>query len=249
MEKFTDYHFSDFTLENYKYLLKLGSENYQFTTFNDFSTKDNYIILRHDVDYSVHRALKMAKIESSLGIKSTYFFLLHSEFYNLFERSVADKVEEIISLGHDIGLHFDSHFYKIPSEEVLISKLTLEKDIIESFFSAKINSFCFHITNSYTINCNKEEYAGMINAFSYGFQNNIGYCSDSNGYWRFSRLEDVLTEQRYNKLQINTHPAWWQDEVMAPKKRILRSIYGRSERVIEAYNKILIKTGRDDIDE
>lgn len=247
MGKLTDYNFSDFTLENYKYLLKLGSENYQYTTFNDFKTKDNFIILRHDVDYSVHRALKMAKIESSLGIKATYFFLIHSEFYNLFERSVADKVEEIISLGHDIGLHFDSHYYKISSEELLTDKLIFEKGILENFFPVKINSFCFHITNSFTLNCKNEEYAGMINAFSGSFQTDIGYCSDSNGYWRFSRLEDLLIDHRYNKLQVNTHPAWWQDDIMPPMKRILRCIYGRSERVLENYNKILVETGRENI--
>ena len=52
----------------------------------------------------------LAKIENELGVKATYFLKLHSEFYNLFEKSIFEKVLKIIEFGHNIGLHFEHHY-------------------------------------------------------------------------------------------------------------------------------------------
>ncbi len=56
-----------------------------------YSSGKRYLILRHDVDFSVDRALELAKIENNYGISSTYFFLLHSDFYNIFEKDSFNK--------------------------------------------------------------------------------------------------------------------------------------------------------------
>ena len=47
-------------------------------------SKERQIIWRHDIDMSVHRAYSLAKLERGLGVKSTFFILPHSEFYNFF---------------------------------------------------------------------------------------------------------------------------------------------------------------------
>ena len=60
--KFKKYHFDDFTESHYNLLLKTANKNYKFKNFGTKS-KDPHIILRHDVDISVHRALALAKIE------------------------------------------------------------------------------------------------------------------------------------------------------------------------------------------
>ena len=60
---------------------------------------------RHDVDFSPHRSLKIAQIENELGISAYYFVLLRSSFYNLLEREISQIFQEIIKLGHIIGLH------------------------------------------------------------------------------------------------------------------------------------------------
>jgi hypothetical protein len=54
--------------------------------------------------------------------------------------------------------------------------------------------------------------------------------------------------QTYNHIQINLHPAWWQDEIMSPKQRIYNCIEGRSKRTILKYEEILAKTGRINVD-
>lgn len=248
LNNFEKYHFDDFTTSNYCKLLKQAKENFAFKNFTNFHNQENFIIWRHDVDFSMHRALKLAKIEATEGIKATYFILLHSEFYNLFEKEISDLLNKIIELGHDIGLHFDSHYYNITNEIELEDKLLLEKNVIESFFKVKINSFCFHINNEFTLKCINKEYAGLVNAFSGFFQREIAYCSDSNGYWRFKRLEDVLKDGNLKRLQVLTHPELWQDEIMSPKQRVNRCIDLRAEKTKKWYNDVLKSNGRENID-
>ena len=66
--KFKKYHFDDFTESHYNLLLKTANKNYKFENFGTKS-KDPHIILRHDVDISVHRALALAKIEKKKKVK------------------------------------------------------------------------------------------------------------------------------------------------------------------------------------
>ena len=73
----------------------------------------------------------MAKIENELGISTTYFFQVHSEFYNILERYSSDILLEIKTLGHHIGLHFDSHYYNIQSEDQLNQYITQDKEYFE----------------------------------------------------------------------------------------------------------------------
>lgn len=242
------YFFSDFTTENYRKLLKLAKANYTFTTYQEYSKINKPIIWRHDVDFSMHRALKLAQIEKEEGIVSTYFVLLHSEFYNLLEKEITILLNRIIELGHPIGLHFDASYYGVKNENELKEKLFLEKKFLEKMFSVKINSFCFHITSTFTSSCYKTKYAGMTNAFSKYFQKEFGYCSDSNGYWRFKRLEDVLTNATDQRLQVLTHPELWQDKIMSPKQRVYRCADIRAEKSKQWYNNVLEKGNRKNID-
>ena len=60
--RLSKYNFSDFTESHYNLLLKTAKKNYTFESFGTKSVK-SHIILRHDVDLSVHRALALAKLE------------------------------------------------------------------------------------------------------------------------------------------------------------------------------------------
>ena len=71
-----------------------------------------FLILRHDVDFSLDYALKLAKKEAKNEIKSTYFILLHGEYYNPFDKKNTKIIKEISNLGHEIGLHYDTDFFQ-----------------------------------------------------------------------------------------------------------------------------------------
>tara|TARA_B100000029_G_scaffold497370_1_gene564900 strand:- start:56 stop:829 length:774 start_codon:yes stop_codon:yes gene_type:complete len=66
------------------------------------SSREKYLILRHDVDRSPNKALMMAKIEKEYGIKSTYYFRTRSR---TFKKNIMSKIHR---MGHEIGYHYET---------------------------------------------------------------------------------------------------------------------------------------------
>ena len=202
------------------------------------------VLWRHDIDFSLGMAEKIARIESNEGVKSTYFILLHGEFYNLLEKESSEVLLRIIKLGHDIGLHFDTHYYKITNRSNLVEYLLFEKAILEKIFKVQIKSFAFHITDDLTRSFHERTYGSLINVYSKYLREICDYCSDSNGYWRFRRLEDVLVEAKAKYLHVLTHPAFWQEKIISPKQRLWNVIKERSNRTKNWYKHMTITYGR-----
>src|SRR2546428_703298 len=69
------------------------------------------LMLRHDVDFSLAYALKMAAAEQAMGVRSTYFILLYNDYYNPLAPGGRRLVEQVAAMGHEIGLHWDSSIY------------------------------------------------------------------------------------------------------------------------------------------
>ena len=65
-----------FNLINYKKLInKFKKLNYKFVDYKHFKSS-KCIILRHDIDFSIEYARKIAEIDKKLKIKSHFFFYM-----------------------------------------------------------------------------------------------------------------------------------------------------------------------------
>lgn len=135
------YHFADFTRENYRRLLRLARQTYAFRTYANFGQDECFVLWRHDVDYSVHAAQKMARIEAEEGVVTTYLLHLHNVYYNLLEREVTDCVRDILALGHEIGLHFDTDYHQIADDEQLATWLQREARVLEEFYPIHVKAY------------------------------------------------------------------------------------------------------------
>ena len=228
------YHFDDFTLENYRRLIRLAKEKgFQFILHKDkFVPERKDIIWRHDVEFEPDIALKMAQIEHEEGVAATYFFQLHSCYYNLFDDYFPGVFYQIKNLGHHLGLHFDSAYWRINDEKQLDKYITLDREFMEANLCVKIDTFSFHNTTPFTQSCLEYRYGGLINVYSSFFKEHYNYCGDSLGYWRFDRLEDVLKDLNVLHLQVLTHDANWSDKVLSPRKRFSIAMRNRAERLI-----------------
>jgi hypothetical protein len=242
------YHFADFTRSNYRRLLHLAREQYVFRTFTDYQPDERFVLWRHDVDLSMHAARKLAEIEAEEGIVTTYFLHPHSEFYNLLEKDVFDCVKAVAAFGHALGLHFDTHFYSLADESELERRIASERQFLEDLLGSRLVALSFHIASPFTQACRRHSYAGLVNANGEYLQSQVGYCSDSNGYWRFRRLEDVLRQADSPRLQVLTHPEMWQETVMPPTQRVSRCIEGRAQKTRAWYDGILRANQRENID-
>ena len=227
----------DFTYSNYRELLKMAKSGWKICDYRNIDWGEKFIVWRHDVDYSLNCSLKLAKVEQEVGVKATYFINPHSEFYNIAELSQHRMMKEILSYGHDLGLHFDAAFHEIKSEKDLHILVAKESSYLESLFGVKPIAFSFHNPVSENLASEADEYGGLKNCYSKRFKGEVGYCSDSNGYWRFRRLYEVLKERNDARLQVLTHPGWWQDEPAPPRQRIFRIAYGRAVATMDLYDR------------
>ncbi|MEI6837230.1 MAG: hypothetical protein WCK56_05460 [Alcaligenaceae bacterium] len=238
---------SDFTVNSYQQLIVLVMKSYQVVDYRSIPWGQRFALWRHDCDYSLNRALALARIEAELGLKATYFINPHCQFYNLLERGQCTVINEIIKLGHDIGLHFDATFYNTQLEEDLHKQVIGEADLIERFVGTRPTAFSFHNPTAFHLDCEADTYGGLVNCYSKRFKTEVPYCSDSNGYWRFRRLFNVLSEALDPCVQILTHPGWWQEFPMPPRQRIFRSIYGRANATMQLYDRGLADGGRENL--
>ena len=238
---------ADFTVASYKKLITLALLSYEVADYSSINWKKRFVLWRHDCDYSLNRSLALAKIEADLGLKSTFFLNPHCEFYNLLEHSQQALIHEILGLGHDIGLHFDAAFYGTASEDDLNRQVDSEASFLESFLGERPVAFSFHNPTSFNLTCEADTYGGLVNCYSKRFKTEVPYCSDSNGYWRFQRLFDVLEEANSPCLQVLTHPGWWHEKPSSPRSRIFKNIYGRATANMRAYDQSLKEDGRENI--
>lgn len=91
----------DFTLTMYRDLI--GSRLPQdIFTVRDFikNPQKQGLILRHDVDICPKKALRMAQIDTDLGVNSTYYF----RYPKTFEPEILQK---IAAMGHEVGYHYE----------------------------------------------------------------------------------------------------------------------------------------------
>ncbi|WP_419773870.1 hypothetical protein [Halarcobacter sp.] len=208
-----------FNYINYEKLLKLALDSgYYFSNYEKSDIK-NIILLRHDIDISPKLALEIAKIENNLGIKATYFFMIRSPFYNLFSRANNNIVKEIISLGHEIGLHYDEGYYsKNMDLQFLIDN---EIKVLENNFDIKVNVVSFHQPSKKVIE-NKIKIK-QINTYDKEFFKDIKYISDSNMDFKENPLK-VIESREVSKIQLLIHPIWWMIDGNNTEEKFINTI-------------------------
>ena len=234
-----------FTEDNFAKILDFAVSRYSFVRFGS-AAEPPCVLWRHDIDMSVNRAVALARLEEERGVAATYFVRLHAEYYNIFEWSIKAMLQDISARGHEIGLHFEADpDVKLGDEDVLEEKLERERIILEELTGAPVRAISFHDPETGDLlRFRRETYAGMANAYAYLGEAGYVYVSDSNGYWRFRDLSDVLKENTGRSVHVLTHPEWWTPEPMPPRARMQRCAEGRAAAVQRLYDALLAEEGR-----
>ncbi len=224
-----------FTYEAYKNLIrKLVEKDYSISDYENFDKYNKCVVLRHDVDYSIDKAFEFAQFENNigLGIKSTYFLLLTTPFYNIVSKENREKVIAIKELGHDIGLHFDElnynkDYYKFHGG--IKNVIMQEREIMKNILGFEIKAVSMHRPSENTL---KADYdlSPAINSYSKIFFNEFKYVSDSRRRWR-ENVDEIIETGKYDKLHILTHAFWYnekeEDIKTSIKKFVLTAKYDR----------------------
>lgn len=190
-----------FNLINYKKLIKKFKKlNYKFVNYKHFKSS-KCIILRHDIDFSIEYARKIAEIDKKLKIKSHFFFLYDSIFYNLLSTENIKHIKFIKNLGHSIGIHINGE-----KNSILINKEI--KHISRIMLSQKCkfdNIFSIH---KYGSNKKILKIKNFKNFYIQPYSNI--YYADSGGSFRFGNpLTSTKIINHKKSFQLNLHPIWW----------------------------------------
>ena len=228
----------EFTYESYLELISLIKERgYVITDYENYKDVNKAVILRHDVDLSVEKALKMATMEYEIGVKSTYFVLVTSPFYNIFMKDVQKRLKTILSYGHDIGLHFDELNYG--EEDYLINGdirdfIFKEAHVLEQVIGKKIRAVSMHRPSEKTLKSNYDFYP-MINTYGHTFFNEFKYVSDSRRVWH-EDVKEIVKLGKYNNIQILTHAFWYNDIEISLRESFEKYIFYAKENLYNNLN-------------
>jgi hypothetical protein len=198
---------------------------------------ESFIVLRHDVEFSVERSLQMARLEWMLGIRSSYFFQIRNDAYNLFSARNIQAVREIGQMGHHIGLHV--HLGMLDHTNRIRDYIVQDAEAMEKMIKMPIDRFSYHRPSKEVLSLNLK-IDGMINTydekyFEFRIGNldklNIHYLADSRHQWKYG-YPDENTISKYPKLQLLIHPDEWTIEGHDTKSNFLLL---RHEKSIEAH--------------
>lgn len=247
-----EYHIEDFTERAYRDMLKLGKSKYVYSNFFDWADYETSLLIRHDVDYSIRQAMSLSLIESDLGISTTYFIYLQSEFYNALNNESAKIIRDIGRRGHTIGIHFDPNAYshRSMSETSFIERLKNEVNILEDLSEKECKVFSVHNPTPEAMKMLENETGlGCINAYRADIMQYHKYCSDSNGYWRYDRLPSIVENGEHEHVYALIHPEWWIRQPMFPRDRIQLCADENRELAMKNYDKLLKNAGRRNVSE
>lgn len=114
----------DFSYTGYIRLLSLLRQHaYETVDYHDYEGHPRCVILRHDIDTDLAQAVRFAELEAQEGVRSTYFVLLRTNFYNPASSGNLEQLHRIQALGHEIGLHFDEKVYPAGTPEETVQRI------------------------------------------------------------------------------------------------------------------------------
>ena len=221
----------EFNLDGYRRLLKHLMSHYTFIDFEQCvaGEPDPFIVLRHDIDYSLEKALTIAQIEASeLGIRSTYFVLQSSPHYTVLDQEAIRIIREIHQLGHTIGFHYDCSLFSLAEDPGLLLGHVIKA--VENLCRVNVTCITCHDPGVTT----KDlfiDHPRYLNPYSATFRDNLLYVSDSLGTWREDTFEK-LWELSAPKVQLLLHPCFWASEEEFDRERFLQDM--RAEKIASA---------------
>lgn len=200
--------------ESYIYIIQtLIRAGFKMSLDWNSPSTNNKLLLRHDIDFSVEHAFRLAKIESNLDVRSTYFFMLTSNMYNLMSSRNCKLISDIRDMGHKIAIHFDPTVYEN------LQSFDLEKKVFEYIFNVKIDIISIHRPGVFLDN-NNVKICGVSQTYHDKYFKKMKYISDSGGRDIFKIVNELSPDKTIGGLHLLVHPIWWIETANSPTQAL-----------------------------
>lgn len=236
----------DFTIHTYRKLIEtLLRQGFSFYTFAEFLENSSslltpLVILRHDVDAHPQNALHFAEIQSSYGIRGTYYFRIVPGSFH------PQIIRKISALGHEIGYHYETMDTSHGDRDKAYEEFCRNLEKFRAIVPVKTISMHGSPLSAYDNRLLWEEYdyrsLGIIGEpyFDLDF-NEVFYLTDTGRRWdgdrvnirdraaaqhqisntdflhrRYRTTHDIINALNRNdfprKVMLNFHPQRWNDQ-------------------------------------
>jgi hypothetical protein len=196
------------------------------------SADGRFMLLCHDIDLDLRAALELARREHEHGVQSDYFVLTTSPFYNPAAGPSRAMLREMADLGHGIGLHFDETVYTGHDDTALAADCAAEVATLEAIVNRPLVGVSYHRPARGRIGSDTA-ITGLPHRYMRFFVEEMEYCSDSAGRWRYGPPTERAAVRDGRALHLLTHPLWWGERDLPPADRlhVILDVRGRERRV------------------
>ena len=191
--------------EYQKFLTKFIERGYEILSMSTMFEKKNQLMLRHDIDFSIPFAYQIACQEAEINVKSSFFFLLRSKAYNIFELENFKLIKKIHELGHKISVHFDASLY-----DNVHSGLQKELDMFSLLGDSfeKIELVSIHRPKDGLLG-SEEKIQFIEHTYMPKYFRDIAYFADSGGSFKYGNSLESEAFKQNDTIHLLIHPIWW----------------------------------------
>lgn len=189
------------------------SAGYRFNRFDELA-RSGSLYLRHDIDFSLDFAVQMAREEKALGVMATYFVMLTSNTYNLLSAASRRQIEEIMSLGHVVSLHFDPVVY-----DDIDAGFRREADILAGITGRPLEIVSLHRPGAF-LKDNNRPLPGVRHTYEDAYFRDIKYISDSGGAFKHGHPLESDAFHNGDPIHLLLHPIWWMTDPGTPSDKV-----------------------------
>ena len=208
-----------FSYDDYREIIRLVKESGRACTYAEAAGRDAFILVRHDVEYSVERARALSRVEDSMDFHAHYFFQWTNPSYNILSRKNRDILTDMHERGHTIGLHFALN--GMTDMKLIRERIRQEINMLSDMLGFPIDCFSIH-RPSPAVLAENIKLPGILNAYQDEFftfdpkaspdsELRVKYLSDANHVWRYG-YPDEATIAAHPRIQILAHPFAWTRE-------------------------------------
>ena len=204
---------------SYKNYIKIIHDIKKTGKYKDFAETllaDEFIIMRHDVEFSLERAFILSQIESKYGFKSSYFIQITNNAYNALSMNNIALLRDMYSRGHHIGLHY--HLSGLKDHQRVRDGVRDQIRILSEMIGIRIDRFSIHrpikeiyydkISIDGVYNAYAPEYFTFAESIDENTKLDVKYIADSQHRWNYGTPDDT-TFRENKKIQLLIHPDFW----------------------------------------
>jgi hypothetical protein len=235
-----------FSYAEYRNIITLVKNSLPIMDFSEVNdVVDSFCVLRHDIEFSIDRALTMARMEhDDLGVHSTYTVQLRNNTYNALSQKNIEAIQEIEEMGHYIGLHQNPPQM---DDDELVDYISKDIETLEHYYGFEVDRFAFHRCGSNPGILEKYVYVpGKINCYAKQYfhyfsgdkpdELRVHYLADSNHEWKYGHPFSIDYWDIPQRMQLLTHPYSWTHDGYENTNNYTELIRERNEELIHSMN-------------